>query len=311
MIETGSNRCVHYDEVRPDGENMIILPPDLTKEHSELQIRTDLIDCFVDICSPDVPALFQENFDYQHIRRHFLHGILTDYDLYSKTIHTHIIPDQYAARVRSFQTYDAVSRDIMSRWTYPLCPDSNLGTDQTYSLKRGNIYTEEGVTLARSAIVKPMTVLGAGTSIGENTIVGQSAIGRECRIGDNIVIERAYIWDLVVIGDGCKINNAVIANNVTMGKCCVIEPGSVISYGVKLAEGTIVKGGSRICNSKNRRDGEDSDDEKQTDESLVGISGLGFAYEDSESEDEEEIESALHDSLGELRFRVIFSQDLC
>lgn len=298
VIESASSRCVHYEEIHPGGESMVKLPPTLTKEHSELTIRTDLIDCFVDICSPDVPALFTENFDYQHIRRHFLHGILTDYDLYSKTIHTHIISDSYAARVRSFQTYDAVSRDIMSRWAYPLCPDSNLGTDQTYSLKRGNIYTEDDVALTRSSVVEKMTVLGTGTSIGEKSIVGQSVIGRECRIGNNTLIERSYIWDSVTVGDGCKINNAIIASGTTLGENCIVEPGAVISYGVKLADGTIVKGNSRICYNKKASDADDSDDEQQPDEELVGTGGLGYEYEDSESEDEEELQSALYDGLG-------------
>lgn len=295
VIETGSNRCVHYDEIRPGGESKIMLPSNLTKEHSELTVRTDLIDCFVDICSPDVPALFTENFDYQHIRRHFLHGILTDYDLYSKTIHLHIISMDYAARVRSLQTYDAVSRDIISRWTYPFCPDSNLGTGQAYTLKRGNIYTEDGVVEAKSSIVENKTVLGTGTSIGEESIVRQSIIGRKCEIGNNAVIENAYIWDSVTVGNGCKISNAIIASGATLGKDCTIEPGAVISYGVKLADGTTVRGDSMICH---KRDADDSDEEQQPDEKLVGIGGLGYGYEDSESGDEDELQTALHDGLG-------------
>lgn len=281
-----------------------MLPSNLTKEHSELTVRTDLIDCFVDICSPDVPALFTENFDYQHIRRHFLHNILTDYELYSKTIHTHIISGRYAARVISLQTYDAVSRDIMSRWSFPLCPDSNLGTDQTYVLKRGNIYTEDDVILARSSIVGHMSVLGTGTSIGEKSIMSQSVIGRECTIGNNVVIERAYIWDSVTIGDGCNIKNAIIASGATLGRDCTIEPGAVVSYGVVLADGAVVKGSSRICYNKKMSDAEDSDDE-QLDEELVGIGGFGYEYEDSESEDEEGFRSARHDGLGKLNLASI------
>lgn len=274
-----------------------MLPSNLTKEHSELTVRTDLIDCFVDICSPDVPALFTENFDYQHIRRNFLHGILTDYDLYSKTIHLHIISRDYAARVRSLQTYDAVSRDIISRWAYPFCPDSNLGIDQTYALKRGNIYTEDGVVEAKSSTVGNKTVLGAGTSIGEKSIVCQSVIGRECKIGNNAVIENAYIWDSVTVGDGCKINNAIIASGATLGRDCIVEPGAVISYGVKLADGTVVRSSSRICY---KRDTGDSDEE-QPDEELVGIGGFG-EYEDSESEDGDELQTALQDGLGKSDF---------
>ena len=170
--------------MRPYGEYKIELPSDLLKKHPQLRIRSDLIDCQVDICSPDVPALFTENFDYQHIRRHFLHGILTDFDLYGKTIHTHIIDTHYAARVRSLQTYDSVSRDIIGRWAVPLVPDSNLNDSHSYTLERGNIYKESDVYLARSAIVNRNTVLGSGTSIGAGSVVTASVLGRNVRIGE-------------------------------------------------------------------------------------------------------------------------------
>lgn len=35
-------------------------------------------DCFIDICSPEVLSLFTDNFDYQHLRRHFVKGLLVD-----------------------------------------------------------------------------------------------------------------------------------------------------------------------------------------------------------------------------------------
>jgi hypothetical protein len=37
-----------------------------------------LQDCYIDICSPEVLSLFTDNFDYQHLRRHFVKGLLVD-----------------------------------------------------------------------------------------------------------------------------------------------------------------------------------------------------------------------------------------
>lgn len=297
VIEKGTNKCVHYEEARAKDGKSSFLPTSLIKTHSELLIRSDLLDCSLDICSPNVPALYTENFDYQHHRRDFLNGLLREVDLYEMSIYAHILSDQYGARVRSFQTYDAISRDVTSRWAYPLCPDSNLVPGQTYSLKRGNIYIEDDVSLAKSTIINHMTVIGSGTSVGEKTIVSQSVIGRGCDIGEETEIKCAHIWDGVTIGDGCKINNAIIANNVTLGNRCIIQPGSIISYGVKIADGTTVRTGSRICSSNNKRDDDDSDDEKRTDEELVGVGGIGFEYEGSDDEDGDELEGSLRDGL--------------
>ena len=47
------------------------------QEHKSVQLRYDLLDCHISICSPVVPQLFTENFDYQ-TRDHFVRGILVN-----------------------------------------------------------------------------------------------------------------------------------------------------------------------------------------------------------------------------------------
>lgn len=42
-------------------------------------------------------------------------------------------------------------------------------------------------------------VVGSGTSIGAQTTVTQSVIGRNCVIGCNVKLSNAYIWDDVRI----------------------------------------------------------------------------------------------------------------
>jgi len=54
-----------------------------------------------------VLALFTENFDYQTMRKDFVHNILIS-DMLGKTIYAHIISDEYAGRVKNGQMYDAI-----------------------------------------------------------------------------------------------------------------------------------------------------------------------------------------------------------
>jgi hypothetical protein len=46
--------------------------------HNFLLISICSQDCYIDICSPEVLLLFTDNFDYQHLRRDFVKGILSD-----------------------------------------------------------------------------------------------------------------------------------------------------------------------------------------------------------------------------------------
>lgn len=286
-------RCLHYEEMHPLQANKYVnVDPTLLEEHSDIEIRTDLIDCGIDICTPDVLALWSESFDYEIPRRHFLHGVLKDYELNGKTIHMEIIKDHYAARASNLQAYDAISKDVLGRWTYPLVPDSNLMRGQSYKLSRGGICLEEGVVLARTCKIGKKTVLGKETSIGEGSTISNSIIGRYCVIGKNVKIENSYIWDNAVIGDNTEVQHAIIANEAFIGKNCFVKNGSLISFGVQISDNTVVKEGSRITRAKrDRRDSSGASlSERPRDESIVGRKGQGYAFTESdESEDEEEV----------------------
>ncbi len=298
VIDPTKNRCLHYEEMHPLQSNRYVnIDPELISTHPEMEIRTDLIDCGIDICTPDVLALWSESFDYEVPRRHFLHGVLKDYELNGKTIHTEIVEEYYAARVQNLQSYEAVSKDVLGRWTYPLVPDSNLLAGQSYKFERGGLCKESSVTLARTCKAGKRTVLGKDTSIGDNSVVSNSMIGRRCQIGKNVTINNSYIWDDVAIGDGATIDRAIVANEAVIGRKCKIEPGALISYGVRIADGKEVKPGSRITRAKRKL--EDLSDEPPesvpSDVSVVGEGGEGYVFDDDEDSDDETM--TFHTSL--------------
>lgn len=294
VIDPTKDRCLHYEEMRLGKGGYVNLDPELLATHQEIAIREDLIDCYIDICTPDVLGLWSDNFDYQTMRKSFLFGVLKDYELNGKTIHTHILKDHYAARVRDLRSYDAVSKDVVSRWTYPFVPDSNLSKGQTYRFQRGNIYQEEGIGLARSSVVKRRTVIGRDTSIGDGSVVGDTVLGRRCQIGRNVTIEGAYIWDDVVVGDGSVVRKAVIANEAVIGRNCMVEPGALISFGVRIADGFKVPGTARITKAK-RNEGEII----KSDSTIVGNDGEGYDFNDDSDDDDEEDRSFTSSGLSE------------
>jgi translation initiation factor eIF-2B subunit epsilon len=46
--------------------------------HGNISIRSDLLDCGIDICSPDVLARFSDEFDYKEIRKQFVANIVSE-----------------------------------------------------------------------------------------------------------------------------------------------------------------------------------------------------------------------------------------
>ncbi|PKY07353.1 putative translation initiation factor eif-2b epsilon subunit [Aspergillus campestris IBT 28561] len=294
VIDPTKDRCLHYEEIdrhSPESKRLNI-DTEIIETHQELDIRQDLIDCSIDICTPDVLSLWSDSFDYQTPRKQFLYGVLKDYELNGKTIHTHIVEDHYAARVRNLKAYDAVSRDIIARWAYPLCPDTNLLPGHSYDLRAGNLYQEQGVMLARSCVVGRRTVIGQGTSIGDKTTVKNTVLGRNCKIGKNVTLDGAYIWDGAVIGDGSTIHRAVIADGVVVGNDCTVESGALLSYGVKIGDGITVAEGRRLTNAASE-DGHVPASEP----AVVGKGGMGYEYVPEEDEDDEDDESTVSSGL--------------
>ena len=269
VIDSKTERCLHYEEIglRSASSHHVSIDPNTLKVHGELEIRGDLVDCFIDICTPDVLGLWTDNFDYRSLRRSFLHGVLKDYELNGKTIYAAITNDQYAARVRNLKAYDVVSRNILGRCTYPLCPDSNLVSGQNYHFQESNLYKEDKLSVARTSIIKRRVVLGRQTSVKDRSTVVNSTIGRNCQIGSDVHISGSYIWDNVQIGDGTKIHRAVVASGAIIGKNCLLCPGALISFGVCLADGTNVSGAHRIKPVKgNYQDSNTQDEVSQVDE---------------------------------------------
>ena len=275
VINPKEERCVHYEEMgrRRDGSRSVTLDPEILTAHGEIEVREDLIDCHIDICAMDVLAQWSDNFDFQSLRNSFLRGVLKDFETYGKTIHTHVIKDRYAARVKSLRAYNAVSKDIIGRWAYPLCPDSNLVSGQTYTIGSNQSYQEIGVNLGRTAVAKK-SVLGSHTIIADGSAVSGSTIGRNCKIGKNVVIDGAYIWDDVTIDDGCVIQQAIIASGTSIGKNCTIEAGALITFGVQLLDDTTITTNRRVTREHQNRlsaksDTDDSDTSSITSSRLV------------------------------------------
>lgn len=255
-LDPARKRCLQYDQIRDtdkggDRTHGVLLDEDvlLLSGAEEIDVRHDLIDCGIDICTPDVLMLWSDNFDYEAPRRGFLHSVLKDYELNGKTIHTFIEKEGYGNRVRDLRGYDRISRDVLSRRTWPICPDGAFGAESNCRLYKGNIFRDEEVKIAKSATIGKKTALGRGSVIGARTRVEGSVIGRNCTIGDDCVITGAYLWDNITIHDGTHIGKAIIASDSTVGKGCSIEDGTLVSFGTHVPEKTATKQRQRLVRS--------------------------------------------------------------
>lgn len=270
ITDPAKKRVLQYEQIqaKSSSPHSTLLDSDvLALGIPEMEIRADLLDPGIDICTPDVLALWQDNFDYEAPRRGFLHSVLKDYELNGKTIHTFIEQEGYANRVRDLRSYHRVSEDVLGRWAWPMGPDGVFGGESgECRMGKGGVLREEGVGVSKSASVGRRTLLGRGTVVGARTRVEGSVIGRGCKIGQDCVIEGAYLWDGVEVKDGTTIRRSIIAQDCVMGGKSTIAEGTLVARGVHIPDNTTTQARQRLVKSPTSTDLQEYDPSSSEDE---------------------------------------------
>lgn len=76
--------------------------------HSEIKLHHNLAETNIALCSPTVPPLFSDNFDFQTMDD-FIHGILINEEILASSLYyTLLKSNQYAATVSNWKTYQTV-----------------------------------------------------------------------------------------------------------------------------------------------------------------------------------------------------------
>ncbi|KAG4165925.1 hypothetical protein ERO13_A13G101100v2 [Gossypium hirsutum] len=270
-INPVTKQLLYYEDKAEYSKGFISLDKTLIADNPSVILHNDKQDCYIDICSQEVLSLFTDNFDYQHLRRHFVKGLLVD-DIMGYKIFTHEIHSSYAARIDNFRSYDTISKDIIQRWTYPFVPDVLCGSS-AIKVERQGTYRASDVTLSRSAQFGSFTFIGQGTKIGTDTKISHSVIGERCTIGSNVTIEGSYIWNNVTIEDGCQLRNAIVCDGVILKSGAVLQPGVILSFKVVVGQQFVVPAYSKVSLLQQPTQ-QDSDEELEYADSTSGTGEL-------------------------------------
>uniref|UniRef100_A0A452TJV5 Translation initiation factor eIF2B subunit epsilon n=1 Tax=Ursus maritimus TaxID=29073 RepID=A0A452TJV5_URSMA len=312
-VDSATNRVLHFQKTQ--GLRRFSFPlvcGYLGSLRWEIEIRYDLLDCYISICSPQVAQLFTDNFDYQ-TRDDFVRGLLVNEEILGNQIHMHVTTREYGARVSNLHMYAAVCADVIRRWVYPLTPEANFtdNTTQSCTHSRHNIYRGSEVSLGHGSILEENVLLGSGTVIGSNCFITNSVIGPGCHIGDNVVLNQAYLWRGVQVAAGARIHQSLLCDNakvkeqVTLKPRCVLTSQVVVGPDITLPEGSVISLHPPDA-EEDEDDGQFSDDsganqekekvkQKGYNPAEVGISGQGYLWKaaDINVEEEEELRQNL------------------
>ncbi|XP_069685017.1 translation initiation factor eIF2B subunit epsilon [Periplaneta americana] len=289
-VDAVTGRILAHKKVKA-GNKKITLPLEIYVDQPRVQLRNSLLDTHVAVCSPAVPPLFSDNFDFQ-TRDDFVRGLLINEEILASTIYWYKLQeDQYATHVSSWKMYQSVSRDLIYRWVYPFVPDAPFfWNSEPYMFLRHNVYKQKSVKLGKGCMLTEDVVIAENTSVEENTQIGHSVIGKNCHIGKNVVIDKSYIWDNVTIGDNCKISYAVIAHGSELGMGVKLSRGCVLCPNVVLPRDTNLDANILVASDVLNKDSFDQDEEYKLDKVAEKAYRVQVLQAESDSEDEEQVQ---------------------
>ena len=332
-VDAASGRLLAFDDVSdtkkgsssPSPSSSSALPPPLHLrvdarafgERDALALRADLSRPHVALCGPEVLVAFADNFDFQALESDFIPGTLAEEEL-GHRLYLHIATaarpsaaaaaaacasgsaGAYLVRVTCLRSYDAVSRDVLQRWAWPLAPDTNLLTAPSggggapaspsdapdlpssdpapphvgpapdplatsYRAGRQFTYREAGVRLERGAVLGPDAAAGAGATLGAGAVVRCSILGRGATVGAAARVSGSYLLAGASVGPGATVAGSLLCEGAIVGRGAVVGPGVVLGRRCVVAPGAVVPPGQRI--SLFRRigaaDGEDGSSDEE------------------------------------------------
>ncbi|CAH0397468.1 unnamed protein product [Chilo suppressalis] len=248
-----TGKVLMHQKYKPKAaDKSINLPLDIVLNHSEVKLHHNLVDANIALCSPSVPPLFSDNFDFQ-TRDDFIHGILINEEILASCLYYILLKtDEYAAAVTNWKTYQVICRDIIHNWAYPLSIESGTFYQNNFIFMGNHNFRGKNSKLSRSCLLTEDVLVGDNSHISDNVTITKSVIGKNCLIGSNVVITGSFIMDNVTIKDDCKISNSYIGDDSVIGEKSILEAGTIIASNVNLNAESILKGAVIECSSANK-----------------------------------------------------------
>ncbi|XP_008476004.1 translation initiation factor eIF-2B subunit epsilon [Diaphorina citri] len=266
-----------------DNQKKVNIPMENILLYSKLEICAHLASTGIMICSPAVPPLFSDNFDFQ-TQEHFIKGVLINEEILDCRLYCSVVDDiEYGISVKDWPSYQIASRDIVQRWVHPFVP--------SYKYRRNNIYLAEDVLIGKTSVLKQQVVIGEGSSIGENTQLSHCIIGRNCTIGSNVRLEKSYLFDNVKIEDNCEVRLSVLSYNTGVGEHSKLLNGCLLGTGVLIGNKTCLSGVKLPSAGADEVDDGNNDSDEEEVPKFKCESEQELDSDESDSESENDVDS--------------------
>ncbi|SCN63028.1 conserved Plasmodium protein, unknown function [Plasmodium chabaudi adami] len=231
----------------------------LSSSVSSIIISCDVLIPNIYIITPEVLKLFEENFDYQCIRKDLIYNILKQ-EIKIEEIYVHELNDdnnytecnQMIVTLFDFRAYYNFYKTLIEKSIHPFLSKAHNLLPDIPQL----IYTEPGFYRSKNSIYSDDCKIFKSSSIGNfseimsDTTIENSTICKNCKVHKNVTIVNSIIGKNTIIKDNVVILNSFVSENVTINKNVFIDEGCIIGKNMNIPEGLRINKYTRLSNYK-------------------------------------------------------------
>lgn len=177
-----------------------------------MELRHDLVDTEIAICSGHLLDIFNDNFDKTTLKDGLINWMNESEVMEDRTRAFEVQQSGvYMARLVDPRLYGIITQDILSRKAYPLVIDkAAVDSRGHYKFEMHNQYIDKSSTLDVTVNISNNVAIASNVMIDQGTKIVRSVIGSGSTIGKNVTILNSIIDKNVQIGHNSKIHNSII-----------------------------------------------------------------------------------------------------
>ncbi|KAI4834865.1 W2 domain-containing protein [Plasmodium brasilianum] len=253
-VNTKDKKTLKRDEKLPqlkigDNKELNLGSFNLNTSTNSIIISYDLVLPNIFIITPQVFKLFEDNFDYQCMRKDFIYNILKQ-EIKIEEIYVHELNNDYnytecnqiITTLSDFRIYFKFFKTLIERNIHPFLSNANhlLPDFPKIIFSEPGLYKSKSATINDTCKLLKIVLIESYTEILENSTIENSVICKNCKIGKNVKITNSIIGKNSIIKDNVIIlssyisENTIINDNVFIDECCVIGRNMHIPSDVKI-----------------------------------------------------------------------------
>ncbi|KAI0557633.1 Translation initiation factor eIF2B subunit epsilon [Gracilaria domingensis] len=251
------------------------------QDGAQLDFVSNVLDCGLDVCSPELLLEFRENFYYDQVRSYIKEKLEGgEAEVFGNRMYAHFVDSakrEYASRITSLASLAQATLDVLNGWMYPY--EEHVFNEHA---KIGQAHQ------LQTAYVVENCAVGDNVTIDMGTHIVNSVIGNNVKIGNDVTIVRSIVMDGTEIADRSYVRRSILEKECKVLVDSIIPDNCYFKSGLRVGPAcSTIQSYSFFAHDEDQTTRQDTDEEGHEEE------GDG-EEEHNEDENMEEGEGVVH-----------------